>query len=506
MPLKILTDDLEEYPTLQFQKYSKVIMDLIEESYPNFSIGLYGEWGTGKTTLMKFIYNQLKLNGETKNQLIIPVWFNAWMYERENQFALFPLLQTIVSAIPETDENKTIVETLKKFGRGIGKGLLKSTPELISQLLPSMISEPLKGTTKEIANKISDEFLTFFDKVNEQLDEQTIYSTQIEKIKEDISKVLRKDKTKSFRIVVFVDDLDRCNPKTTLEVFESIKIFLGIEGFIYILGISNETIIIFLNNQFENLINGEQYLRKIIQIPITLPEWNDYIISNELIDKYVYKLSEPYKGIIFNNREFITKLIEFNPREVKRFINSFIIARELFIDEIDISDKTTKEIFAIQALKIRWPHFTSILSTNEEFRFLIEKYTIEISSEETMMDTIAKMIDVRQKEAQIEADDIRIEKEGVLKVGEQNHLQFKRRLMANEKILFQFGEVYDLWKFLFINQHIIFNITNWNLYNKLAKITVEQKNIKNEPESKRIVERYKRVNTESSAAASREGS
>jgi predicted KAP-like P-loop ATPase len=50
---------------------------MLKSSYPNFSIGLYGEWGTGKTTLMKFIYNQLKSNKEIENQSIIPVWFNA---------------------------------------------------------------------------------------------------------------------------------------------------------------------------------------------------------------------------------------------------------------------------------------------------------------------------------------------------------------------------------------------------------------------------------------------
>jgi predicted KAP-like P-loop ATPase len=45
------------------------------------------------------------------------------------------------------------------------------------------------------------------------------------------------------RIIIFIDDLDRCSPKTTLEVFESIKVFLGLEGFIYIVGLSHETIL-----------------------------------------------------------------------------------------------------------------------------------------------------------------------------------------------------------------------------------------------------------------------
>jgi hypothetical protein len=474
VPLKILTDDLEEYPTRHFQRYSEVIIEMIKESYPNFSIGLYGEWGTGKTTLMKYIFNHFKSNDEIKYPSIIPVWFNAWMYERENQFALFPLLQTIVDAIPNTDENKPIKETLKKFSRGIGKGLLKSAPEIISHFLPSILTEPLKGTTKEIASAIGEEYFTVLDKVNEQLNEQILYSTQIEKIKQEITKILTHPNNKFFRIVIFVDDLDRCSPKTTLEVFESIKVFLGIEGFIYILGISNETIIKFLNFQFKDLINGDHYLRKIIQIPITLPEWNQTIISNELIDKYVLKLDNPYKNIILAKKDFITNFIEFNPREVKRFINSFIIARELFSDEVDISDKTINEIFAVQALKIRWPTFMSIFSANEEFRKIVKYFVSNIKNENSIADTINEIIDTRQKEAKLEE--------------EKELSTLKKRITTLEKILFQFNEITDLWKFLYINQDIVFNITNWNLYNKLAKIALakinlEEKNMEKDFES-----------------------
>jgi predicted KAP-like P-loop ATPase len=128
--LRILTDDVEEFPTKDFEKYSELIIGMINKSSPNFSIGLYGEWGMGKTTLMKLIYKQLKYNDEYK-QSIIPVWFNAWMYERENQFALYPLLQTIATSIPDNNESqKKLKEIVKKFGKGIGKGMLKSIPEL----------------------------------------------------------------------------------------------------------------------------------------------------------------------------------------------------------------------------------------------------------------------------------------------------------------------------------------------------------------------------------------
>lgn len=472
MPLKILTDEIEKFPTKDFIQHSKVLMKMIAETNPpDFSIGLYGEWGTGKTTLMKFIYDQWLPDSEkNKNKSIIPVWFNAWLYERENQFALYPLLQTMAQSIPE--EEKELKHALQKFAIGLGKGFLKSTPEIAGSLLPSIASKPIQEATKNITSEISNQFLSLFDRTTKKVITSTLYANEIENIKNELNRV--KQKEPNFRIVIFVDDLDRCLPSTTLEVFESIKVFLGIEGFIYILGISNETIIKFLNYQFQNLINGEHYLRKIIQIPITLPEWTDNVVSDELIDKCVAKLEEPYKEIIFKEKEFITKVVELNPREIKRFINSFIIAKELFSKEIDLeNEKTINEIFTVQALKIRWLDFFSIFSTNKDFRFLVDDYLMSISNEENMMETITRTIEERKKEAQLEEELVRVNYQ---KSGQPlKDIEYIQRLTTNEKNLFRFGEMNDLWRFLFINKDIVFSIENWNLYNKLAKITIEKK-------------------------------
>jgi predicted KAP-like P-loop ATPase len=48
----IITDDVSVAPILDFKYYKQVIIDIIKKSYPKFSIGVFVEWGTGKTTLM----------------------------------------------------------------------------------------------------------------------------------------------------------------------------------------------------------------------------------------------------------------------------------------------------------------------------------------------------------------------------------------------------------------------------------------------------------------------
>ena len=147
----------------------------------------------------------------------------------------------------------------------------------------------------------------------------------------------------NFRIVVFVDDLDRCSPKKTLEVLESIKVFLGMEGFIYVIGISHDIVIKLIDIEYEKSgVKGEQYIKKMIQIPITLPKWDNKDIS-QLVRDFIERdvIHEKYKGAIEDNIDLISKAVENNPREVKRFLNNFIVAYEIFAEREGIKPKET---------------------------------------------------------------------------------------------------------------------------------------------------------------------
>ena len=99
---------------------TEYLTNIITNSQSPFTIGIYGDWGTGKTTIMQYVENTLKqkMNQDLKSKkklTIIPVWFNAWRYEKENQLALIPLLKTIEYAIPEA-EYKGLRNALREVG------------------------------------------------------------------------------------------------------------------------------------------------------------------------------------------------------------------------------------------------------------------------------------------------------------------------------------------------------------------------------------------------------
>jgi predicted KAP-like P-loop ATPase len=108
----IITDDIAIHPILDFNLYTDAIVKIIKDSFPKFTIGLFGDWGTGKTTLMNSIYTKL----QNDNQAVL-VRFETWRYEREEQFALIPLLKTIAFTLPPDEKQfQPLKPEIKKGG------------------------------------------------------------------------------------------------------------------------------------------------------------------------------------------------------------------------------------------------------------------------------------------------------------------------------------------------------------------------------------------------------
>jgi hypothetical protein len=161
-----------------------------------------------------------------------------------------------------------------------------------------------------------------------------------------------------------------------LEILESIKVFLGMEGFIYILGLSHDIVAKLIDIQYkESGVKGEQYIKKIIQIPITLPKWNNKDILDLVTDLIVNGIvHEKYRNDIDKNIDIISVAIENNPREIKRFLNNFIVAYEIFYT---IKNFNAKELLIIQAIQLRWNSFYNLLiPSGNHFLNELSKYIL----------------------------------------------------------------------------------------------------------------------------------
>ena len=324
--LNIKSDIYCEEDLLGFDKYvdtlSKMVTD--KDFKTPFCIGIFGKWGSGKTSFMHLLEKRLS-TGSTE-PYPIPVWFNPWRYEKEEHL-IIPFLKTIEHAIKRYTEKiekesdgtkKTLLSVLRKTRTKIKEASAAFAYGLtfdakLGGFGFTLDTSKAAAREEELANKRI-EAKTLSEKLS------SIYYEIVDELKSAIDE-------KSFRIVVFIDDLDRCLPEKAVEILEAIKLFLDIEGYLFVLGVDRDVVkkgISYRYRFFEHreekekealIISPEDYLDKMIQLPLELPTIETgrkiTFIENLVGDSAEFKDLAP----------IIDAGIGDNPRTLKRFIN-----------------------------------------------------------------------------------------------------------------------------------------------------------------------------------------
>jgi hypothetical protein len=355
--LKILTDLPAEEDALDFQHYSANLANVIRgTTIPQFAIGIFGEWGIGKTTLMRMIEGKLKEND------IPTVWFDAWRFEREEHSALIPFLRTFGLSMEEYIRGLKLQGKLEEANNweALKKGL---STTLIAFLKSTKVSYGVKDI---IAVE------TDFEKLYNALDENTPPGSDISLLYYDAIRYLQNAMRmlpEGRRVVVFVDDLDRCSPEKALEVLESIKNLMDINGIVFVVGMNPDTINSLVKKKFpdERNIDAPQYLAKFIQLPFQIP-----LLDPRDIESFIEKIVSKALGLELAaeflspmRKSLIAKGVEPNPRLIKRFLNNIILAKGVFGQYVDFD-----RLIAVQTLIYRrdWNIFLELISQNDDVR------------------------------------------------------------------------------------------------------------------------------------------
>lgn len=168
------------------------------------------------------------------------------------------------------ERKKKLNDALKEaaiFTLGVSTEVITS---LVSNYAGKETGGLLKRSLEGATNKLIPELRAL--KNLSDIDSNSIFYNGIRNIQKAINDL--RNNNKEFRIVIFIDDLDRCSEDKILEILESIKIFLSLNGIIYVLGISHDRVVELINKKYQTN-NGEQYLKKFIQIPLILTGWDE---------------------------------------------------------------------------------------------------------------------------------------------------------------------------------------------------------------------------------------
>jgi len=316
-PLQHLKKEGYRNDSLSFKKYVDAIHHSVMNVDGRFTLGIYGPWGSGKTSLMRLLEN--KINQEKKDDAaVLTVWFDAWRFEKDDNL-LFPLIGTILRSIEK--ERSISKDTFQK----IKSGLLAVVKSL---RLSANFGFDLVGTGIQ-ASLSSDDIK---DKLNDieaslYLEQSTYFS-----LYESLNKISLGNGDK---IIVFIDDLDRCLPDASIKLLEQIKLILDQPGFIFVIGAAKKILEDYLAYVFEKeyglsdhkkMREAKKYLDKIIQLPINLPA-----PSKHKFDELIKALCQE-SGLPADNQELI-EIIRWvskeNPRDAIRFINTIVVSSKV---------------------------------------------------------------------------------------------------------------------------------------------------------------------------------
>ncbi|MBE7146763.1 AAA family ATPase [Bacillus mycoides] len=298
-----------------------VISSLNKINGENLTIGFYGKWGTGKTSIFKMIKEKVEV-GNNKNEYLI-FEFKPWYFGKEDYEIIVEFLEQLLNEIRKTSG----------FDPEIEKNIIKYSSAL------SSVSLRLPGITinlKETHSLIEE----LFGKK----------SQSIKDIKEAIEELLKNSDKK---IVVFIDDIDRLNKEEIQTIFRLVRLICDFPNITYIVALDEEIVasaLAELHGKDENVDAkkvGRDYLEKFIQIPLYIPETDVYSLNEILWNGVSKVLDENDLGSEseFLRMEFssVNRLIdlqkfEFSPRNINRYLNTLKFMVPLLKDETNIDD------------------------------------------------------------------------------------------------------------------------------------------------------------------------
>lgn len=377
------------------------------ETKTPLTVGLYGPWGSGKSSFME----QVKIDIKKNSDLIQQVDFNAWKHDANHNLwlvllqalfvkleeplgffekylfrlrglirnankvkaatniilltgILFYLVGELGPAIIEAAENQKDAEPVLTVLIGSSPGWISSLLILgfLSPSVFSLIVKMLKPIGVNLSGLISGR--NFRESIE-----------TIEGFRGCFSSLIQLYLGESGRLVIYIDDLDRCSPDNAVEVIETINILLGIEQTIFVLGIDRDKLTLSVEAKYKDLIEldykqqqwgdhekslindgrrfGEHFMEKMIQLPISVPHPGIEEIrafAKDLVDENKIKPDERRdkkdKGETNNvstNEEVelvdpvkdglisVIEHLDRNPRSIKRFYNAYRFVHFLFV-------------------------------------------------------------------------------------------------------------------------------------------------------------------------------
>lgn len=399
----ILSDNETKVDLLNNEAIAKTIVSLIKDSKEQpISVGIHGDWGAGKSSILEMVENEVNKSPSEDGKKYSCIRFNGWRHQgfEDSKVAL---MSSIVSELQKKETlGAKAGETLKKLWKninwmsvakatgktalGIATGtapitLLSSAMDVLKSTVTT--EEGIAGAIESIGGYLHDAKIT----------EDTSSNKEFSEFQENFAELLESASIK--KLVVLIDDLDRCLPDVAINTLEAVRLFMFSEKTAFVIAADESMIRYAVKKHFPDAINehkinagdtfANKYLEKLIQVPFRIPALGEvesciYIMilmvgsvltdENEnykkLREEGLSRIKKPWNVEIFTVDDvkvilgndykkcsdevliatqichLLAQHTDGNPRKIKRFINMLLLRYEIaknrgFDDELELA-------------------------------------------------------------------------------------------------------------------------------------------------------------------------
>ncbi|MDB5088454.1 MAG: kap P-loop domain protein [Mucilaginibacter sp.] len=364
---------------LDHEKIAQTVLEIVSDSHLRpLTIGIYGDWGVGKSSVISLLQREIDIGNKNETLNAHAIMFNGWLFQGYED-AKTALMETVVLELAKLQPRHKKIQKLATSlinrvnwlkvakvsanaaimgmtGLPIGSVLGHLAPLLLHKDKEGHLTEPFKADEKE--------------KFLKEAPKETVTS-QIHAFRREFKELIETSKVD--QVIILVDDLDRCLPKSVIEILEAIRLFLFVEGTTFVISADERMIEYAVREHFPNLPASyneytKNYLEKLIQIPIRIPFLNqlqtgnyikflmlqhhlghDFSEVRRIYEVFIAKRKNPYENTILTyelikealGSETITlketllvadqlsptlsQGLKGNPRNVKRFLNTLFL-------------------------------------------------------------------------------------------------------------------------------------------------------------------------------------
>lgn len=344
--------DALDQDDLNRQRIALVILQKIVSDDCPSAIGVYGTWGTGKTSVLRLIERLYP------SHLVFPkkLFFHkveAWAYETAGSLVT-PIAVQLLHLLKDTNKSKefwpVIKQSLQIAGLTVGKTILDVGLNRVGTSLDKF-DENYKQVVDD-ASKIN--ILTGL------VDEISKTRNQFTSLVQEICKAQDCD-----RLVIFIDDLDRCAPENVVKLLESVKNFFSVEQCVWVFAMDSYVVASYIDKKYDGTrMDGNCYLDKIIpeQYHIPSPFSDDLPGLQKLMDRAFSPFNDNMPA---RWKEYARTPHVLVPRRLIKSARKYVEIKRLQTNS-GIGSAANDTVFALILLYHSWPDFYRYLTTDDE--------------------------------------------------------------------------------------------------------------------------------------------